>query len=95
MKILYDLYLLYHIFRHKTIFFVNLFLERYKIRHFSLCGAEVGGFIVSIRKNVLKNAEISGKRAKIGHFPYRKQNSIAEIVSTMESFLCCASLIDA
>ena len=30
---------------------------------------------------------MSGKRAKIGHFPYRKQNSIAEIVSTMESFL--------
>ena len=29
---------------------------------------------------------MSGKRAKIGHFPYRKQNSIAEIVSTMEFF---------
>ena len=30
---------------------------------------------------------MSGKRAKIDHFPYIKQNSIAEIVSTMESFL--------
>ena len=30
---------------------------------------------------------MSGKRTKTGHFPYRKQNSIAEIVSTMESFL--------
>ena len=30
---------------------------------------------------------MSGKRAKIGNFPYRKQNSIAEIVSTMEYFL--------
>ena len=39
------------------------------------------------RKNVHKTAEMSGKRAKIGHFTYRKQNSIAEIVSTMESFL--------
>ena len=37
-------------------------------------------------KNALKTAEISGKRAKIGHFTYRKQDSIAEIVSTMESF---------
>ena len=42
---------------------------------------------VFIRKNALKTAEKSGKRAKIGHFPYIKQNSIAEIVSTMESFL--------
>ena len=30
---------------------------------------------------------MSGKRAKIRRVPYRKQNSIAEIVSTMESFL--------
>ena len=30
---------------------------------------------------------MSGFRAKIVHFSYRKQNSIAEIVSTMESFL--------
>ena len=30
---------------------------------------------------------MSGERAKTGYFPYRKQNSIAEIVSTMESFL--------
>ena len=35
----------------------------------------------------LKTVEISGKMAKIRHFPYRKQNSIAEIASTMESFL--------
>ena len=32
---------------------------------------------------------MSGKRAKMRHFPYRKQNSIAEIVSTMESFFVC------
>ena len=38
-------------------------------------------------KSALKTAEMSGKRAKTGHFPYIKQNSIAEIVSTMESFL--------
>ena len=69
-------------------------LERYKIRHFCLVGEEDGGFIclyintyVFIRKNALKTAELSGKRAKMRHFPYRKQNSIAEIVSTMESFL--------
>ena len=67
------------------------FLERlnpqaYKIRRFCLAGAEDGGFIVLIRKNTLKTAEKSGKRAKTGHFPYIKQNSIAEIVSTMESF---------
>ena len=61
-------------------------LERYKIRHFSPHGAEDGGFRVSKRKNALKTAEMSGKRAKIGCFPYGKQNSIAEIVSTMESF---------
>ena len=30
---------------------------------------------------------MSGFSAKMGHFPYIKQNSIAEIVSTMESFL--------
>ena len=30
---------------------------------------------------------MSGFRAKMRHFPYIKQNSIAEIVSTMESFL--------
>ena len=30
---------------------------------------------------------MSGKRAKMRRFPYIKQNSIAEIVSTMESFL--------
>ena len=30
---------------------------------------------------------MSGKRAKIRHFEHIKQNSIAEIVSTMESFL--------
>ena len=30
---------------------------------------------------------MSGKRAKMSRFPYIKQNSIAEIVSTMESFL--------
>jgi hypothetical protein len=41
---------------------------------------------VFIRKNALKTAKISGKRAKIGHFPYRKQNSIAETRSTMEYF---------
>ena len=73
--------------------FVNFYslndwtLERYKIRHFCLCEAEEGGFIVYTRKNALKTAEMSGKRAKTGCFPYRKQNSIAEIVSTMESFL--------
>ena len=38
-------------------------------------------------KNALKTAEMSGKGAKMRHFPYIKQNSIAEIVSTMESFL--------
>ena len=63
-------------------------LERYKIRHFCLCRASKGGFIVYKRKNALKAAEMIGKRAKTGHFPYIKQNSIAEIVSTMESFLC-------
>ena len=30
---------------------------------------------------------MSDFRAKYRHFPYIKQNSIAEIVSTMESFL--------
>jgi hypothetical protein len=30
---------------------------------------------------------MSGKRAKMRYFPYIKQNSIAEIVSTIESFL--------
>ena len=40
-----------------------------------------------MRKNALKTAEKSGKRAKIRHFEHIKQNSIAEIVSTMESFL--------
>ena len=30
---------------------------------------------------------MSGQRAKIRCFPYIKQNSIAEIVSTMESFM--------
>ncbi len=30
---------------------------------------------------------MSGERAKMSRFPYIKQNSIAEIVSTMESFL--------
>ena len=69
-------------------------LERYKIRHFSPHGAEDGGFIVYKRKNALKTAEMSGKRTKIGHFPYIKQNSIAEIVSTMESFLCMNSLVN-
>ena len=39
------------------------------------------------KKNALKTAEMSGKRAKIRHFSYIKQNSIAEIVSTMELFL--------
>ena len=39
------------------------------------------------KKNAHKTAEMSGKRAKMRHFPYIKQNSIAEIVSTMESFL--------
>ena len=29
---------------------------------------------------------MSGKRAKMRYFPYIKQNSIVEIVSTMESF---------
>ena len=76
----------------KQYFFVNLFLERlnpqaYKIRHFCLTGAEDGGFIGLIRKNTLKTTENSGFRAKTRRFPYIKQNSIAEIVSTMESFL--------
>ena len=48
--------------------------------------AEHGGFIDFIRKNALKTTENSGFRAKYRHFPYIKQNSIAEIVSTMESF---------
>ena len=57
------------------------------MRHFCLCGAEDGGFNGFIRKNTLKTTEMSGQRAKMRRFPYRKQNSIAEIVSTMESFL--------
>ena len=64
-----------------------LFLERYKIRHFCLYRAEDGGFIVCIRKNAPKTAETSDKRAKMWQFSHIKQNSIAEIVSTMESFL--------
>ena len=40
-----------------------------------------------MRKNAVNAAEMSGKRAKMRYFPYIKQNSIAEIVSTMESFL--------
>jgi hypothetical protein len=38
------------------------------------------------KKNALKTAEMSGKRAKYRHFSYIKQNSIAETQSTMESF---------
>ena len=80
--------------KEKTIFFANSFLERYKIRHFSSHGAEYGGFIVYKRKNALKTAEMSGKRTKIGQFPYRNQNSIAEIVTTMESFLASCTDLD-
>jgi hypothetical protein len=47
-----------------------------------------------MRKNALKTAEKSGKKAKIGHFPYIKQNSIAEIVSTMELFLALNLMFD-
>jgi hypothetical protein len=47
------------------------------------------------KKRALKTAEMSGKRAKMGCFPYRKQNSIAETRSTMESFLCYLDKIDA
>jgi hypothetical protein len=42
---------------------------------------------VFMRKNALKTAEKSGKKAKISCFSHINQNSIAEIVSTMESFL--------
>ena len=42
---------------------------------------------VVYEKNALKIAEMSVKRAKMRHFPYIKQNSIAETRSTMESFL--------
>ena len=42
---------------------------------------------VFMRKNTLKTTEMSGQRAKMRHFPYIKQNSIAETQSTMESFL--------
>ena len=38
----------------------DLTLERYKIRHFCLCGSEDGGFIGFIRKNALKTTEMSG-----------------------------------
>ena len=71
------------------------FFERYKIRHFCLCGAEDGGFRAYKRKIAPKIDEMSGKRAKMSGFPYIKQNSIAEIVSTMESFLCYLDKIDA
>ena len=37
---------------------------------------------------------MSGERAKYRHFPYIKQNSIAEIVSTMESFLASCTDLD-
>ena len=40
-----------------------------------------------IQKSALQTTEMSGFRAKTRHFLYIKQNSIAEIVSTMESFL--------
>ena len=54
----------------KQYFFVNSFLERlnpqtYKIRHFCLCGAEDGGFLLFYKKNALKTAETSDKRAKM------------------------------
>jgi hypothetical protein len=52
-----------------------------------LPGQRMADFVFLKEKNALKTAEMSGKRAKIRHFPYRKQNSIDEIVSTMESFL--------
>jgi len=52
---------------------------------FALLGQRMA-FIVLTRKNALKTAEISGKRAKMSRFRHIKQNSIAEIVSTMESF---------
>ena len=37
---------------------------------------------------------MSDFRAKMRHFPYIKQNSIAEIVSTIESFLCKDSFVN-
>ena len=61
--------------------------QTYKIRRFCLAGAEVGRFIAYTRKNALKTAEISGKRAKTSRLGHIKQNSIAETQSTMESFL--------
>ncbi len=47
------------------------------------------------KKNALETTEMSGFRSKKSCFEYIKQNSIAEIVSTMESFLCCAANLDA
>ncbi len=49
LVILLKLHLLYH-FSIMQYFFINLFLERYQIRHICLAEAEDGGFIVFIRK---------------------------------------------
>ena len=91
-----QIYAHYYIPNYRT----NLISERlnpqtYKIRHFCLVGAEDGGFIGFIRKKALRTTEKSGLGAKMRCFPYRKQNySIAEIVSTMESFLKLTSLFN-
>ena len=84
----FSIIILYHIYnKHSSLFYERLNPQTYKIRHICLCGAEDGGFVVNIRKNAPGTTEMSGKRAKTRRFPYIKQNSIAEIVSTMESFL--------
>ena len=50
-------------------------------------GQRMADLSVLKEKKPSKPPKQAVKRAKIGHFPYIKQNSIAEIVSTMESFL--------
>ena len=83
-----QIYAHYYIPNYRT----NLISERlnpqtYKIRHFCLAGASKGGFVGFMRKNAPGTTEKSGQRVKYGQFPYIKQNSRAEIVSTMEYFL--------
>ena len=63
------------------LFLILIFLSYRKVLYLTIVD------LTLIYKNALKTAEMNGKRAKICYFSHIKQNSIAEIVSTMEYFL--------